>query len=518
MRLQDILGRAAMFYGDRVACVCGQERIRYGQFMDRVNRLADGLLRRGVRRGERIAALLPNCHRFGELSLATAKLGAVLVPLNVRLSSQDLIRLIRNSEAVGLVAASQFRETLRAMAGALSELRFRIGWGLQEEGFEEYEKMMAASSPRWIDRDFDDGEVAIQMYTSGTTGIPKGVLLTHRNLLANTLTGIFERRFSCRDVFLNAAPMYHIADVEYFLQILSVGGTNVFIPRFDPILFLETVQKEKVTCTWIVPTMIHDLLACPDLARYDVTSLRTLFYGGACLSAELFARARKAFPCHYSLGFGLTEASPLISSLSPADHEGAPQEVERKLRSCGRAVFNVEVRIVNEEGNEVLPGQVGEIVVRGANVMKGYWKMEKETEETLRGGWLHTGDLARMEEEGYLFLVDRKKDVIKSGGENIYSREVEEVIATHGAVKEVAVVGVPDERWGEAVKAMVVLREGAECSESEILEFCRGKLAAFKHPKSATFLPSLPKNIAGKVLKADLRKGFRKSGGEKDGF
>jgi acyl-CoA synthetase (AMP-forming)/AMP-acid ligase II len=511
--LQDILSRSAKFYGDRVACVCGQERIRYGQFMDRVNRLADGLLRRGVRRGERIAALLPNCHRFGELYLATAKLGAVLVPLNMRLSSQDLIRLIRNSEAVGLVAAGQFRETLRAMAGALSELRFRIGWGLQEEGFEEYEKMMAASSPRWIDSDFDDGEVAIQMYTSGTTGAPKGVLLTHRNLLANTLTGIFERRFSCQDVFLNAAPMYHIADVEYFLQILSAGGANVFIPRFDPHLFLETVQKEGVTCTWIVPTMIHDLLACPDLARYDVTSLRTLFYGGACLSADLFSRARKAFPCHYSLGFGLTEASPLISSLRPADHQGPPQEVERKLRSCGRAVFNVEVRIVNEKGIEVPPGQVGEIVVRGANVMKGYWKMERETKQTLRGGWLHTGDLARMDEEGYLFLVDRKKDVIKSGGENVYSREVEEVLADHRAVKEVVVVGVPDERWGEAVKAVVLLREGAECSESEILEFCRGKLAAFKHPKSISFVETLPKNSTGKILKAELRERYKQASG-----
>lgn len=518
MRIQEILWRSANFYPGRVALVCGSQRFSYQQFSDRVNNLAGSLSSRGIQRGERIAALLPNCHRFAELYLAAATLGAVVVPLNVRLSPQDLIRLIRHSEAMILFAGSPFRETLRAMAGALPQLRFRIGWGLEEEGFEDYEKLVAASSPRRMDRDFDDGEVAIQMYTSGTTGDPKGVLLTHRNIMANTLTGIYERRFTCQDVFLNAAPIYHIADLEYFFQILSVGGTNVFLERFDPLLFLEAVQRERVTCTWIVPTMIHDLLACPDLARFDITSLRTIFYGGACLSPELFWRARKAFPCQYSLGFGLTEASPLISSLSPADHEGAPQEVERRLRSCGRTVFNVEIRIVNEEGSEVSLGQVGEIAVRGANVMKGYWKMEEETRQALRGGWLHTGDMARRDEEEYIFLVDRKKDVIKSGGENIYSREVEEVMAGHPAVQEVAVVGVPDERWGEAVKAVVVLRDRAVCTEREVLEFCRGKLAAFKRPKSATFLPSLPKNITGKVLKIDLREMFRKSDGEKHGF
>jgi len=516
LRLQDILSRAAKFYGDRVASVCGQERIRYGQFMDRVNLLADGLLRRGVRRGERIAALLPNCHRFGELYLATAKLGAVLVPLNMRLSSQDLIRLIRNSEAVGLVAASQFQETLRAMAGALSELRFRIGWGLQEEGFEEYEKMMAANSPRWIDSDFDDGEVAIQMYTSGTTGAPKGVLLTHRNLLANTLTGIFERRFSCQDVFLNAAPMYHIADLEYFLQILSVGGINVFIDRFEPLRFLEAVQSQKVTCTWIVPTMIHDLLACPDLGRYNTRSLRVIYYGGANLSPELFGKARKAFSCQFSLGFGLTEASPIISMLRPEDHES--EEVERLLRSCGRPAFNVEIRIVDEQGRELPRGQVGEIAVRGPNVMRGYWRMDEETQKTLRGGWLHTGDLARMDEEDFIFLLDRKKDMIKSGGENILPREVEEAIRSHPAVKEVAVIGVPDERWGEAVKAIILLKEGIPCSEKDILEYCQRNLAGFKQPKSVTFVSSLPRNITGKVLKTELRKIYGGEGKATDGL
>jgi len=518
LRLQDILSRSAKFYGDRVASVCGPERIRYGQFMDRVNRLANGLASLGVRFGDRIAGLLPNCHRFAELYLAGAQIGAVLVPLNVRLSPRELITLLEHSEAVGLVSGNSFRATLQAMEPHFPKLKFLIGSHLQEEGFGDYEKLILDSSSSRIDHDFGDGKVAIQMYTSGTTGDPKGVLLTHRNIMANTLTGIYERRFTCQDVFLNASPMYHIADLEYFFQILSVGGTNVFIERFDPLLFLEAIQRERVTCTWIVPTMIHDLLACPDLARFDVTSLRTIFYGGACLSPEVFWRARKTFPCEFSLGFGLTEAGPLLSLLRPADHRGEPAEVEKRLRSCGREVFNVEVRIVDEKGKELPPGQVGEIVARGANVMKGYWKMEKETQWTLRGGWLHTGDMAWMDEEGYLFLVDRKKDVIKSGGENIYSREVEKTIASHPAVKEVAVIGVPDERWGEAVKAVIVLREGIPCTEKEILEHSRHKLAGFKQPKSVSFVPALPKNITGKVLKTELREMYPKTRGGGCGF
>ena len=518
MLLQDVLRRSAKFYREKTALVCGSHRFTYGQFMHRVNRLANGLASLGVRLGDRIAALLPNCHRYAEIYLAAAQIGAVLVPLNIRLSPRELTGLIEHSEAVGLISGDRFRETLHSMSGFSPKLKLLIGWGLREEGFLDYEGLLDANPSGSIDFDFDEGEVAIQMYTSGTTGAPKGVLLTHRNIMANTLTGIFERRLSHQDVFLNASPMYHIADLEYFFQILSVGGTNVFIERFDPLLFLEAIQRERVTCTWIVPTMIYDLLACPDLARFDVTSLRTIFYGGACLSPEVFWRARKTFPCEFSLGFGLTEAGPLLSLLRPADHRGEPAEVEKRLRSCGREVFNVEVRIVDEKGKELPPGQVGEIVARGANVMKGYWKMEKETQWTLRGGWLHTGDMAWMDEEGYLFLVDRKKDVIKSGGENIYSREVEETIASHPAVKEVAVIGVPDERWGEAVKAVIVLREGIPCTEKEILEHSLHKLAGFKQPKSVSFVPALPKNITGKVLKTELRAMYPKTRGGGCGF
>jgi long-chain acyl-CoA synthetase len=450
--------------------------------------------------------------------LASAQIGAVPVPLNFRLSPLELTSLIEHSEAVGLVSSGLFRETLRAMGGRLPKLKFLLGVNLQREGFGDYESLIGSSPPGRVAMDFDDREVAIQMYTSGTTGAPKGVLLTHGNLLANTLSGILERRLSCAEVFLNASPMYHIADVEYFLQVLAVGGTNVFVERFQPGLFLETVQKEKVTSTWIVPTMIYDLLGRLDLRRYDLSSLKTIFYGGACLSPDLFWRARKVFPGHFSLGFGLTEASPLISMLRPEDHQGDPGKVERRLRSCGREVFNVEVRVVDEEGGEVPPGQVGEIVARGANVMKGYWKMEKETQQALRGGWLHTGDMARRDEEGYIFLVDRKKDMIKSGGENIYSREVEEAISSHAAVEEVAVIGVPDERLGEAVMAIVVLKEGTFCTEKEILEHCQKNLAGFKKPKSVSFVGSLPKNITGKTLKTELRERYQRTHGASHEF
>ncbi len=510
--LQDVLRRSAKFYREKTALVCGSQRFTYGQFMHRVNRLANGLTSLGLRFGDRIAALLPNCHRYAELYLAAGQIGAVLVPLNIRLSPRELIGLIEHSEAVGLVSGDRFRETLRSMMGLLPKLKFLIGWGLREEGFGDYEGLLDAASSQSRPFDFEEGEVAIQMYTSGTTGASKGVLLTHRNIMANTLTGIFERRFSCQDVFLNASPMYHIADMEYFFQILSVGGTNVFIDRFDPLLFLEAVQKERVSGTWLVPTMIHDLLANWNFERYDVSSLKVLYYGGNCLSPDLFWQARKAFPCEFSLGFGLTEASPIISILRPEDHRGEAAEVEKRLRSCGREVFNVRVRILDEQGEEVPSGQVGEIVVRGGNVMKGYWKMDQETQQALRGRWLHTGDMGKMDEEGYLYLADRKKDVIKSGGENIYSREVEEAIASHPAVKEVAVIGVPDKRWSETVKAIILLKEGIPCSEKDILEYCHLNLAGFKQPKSVTFVSSFPRNITGKVLKMELRKIYGSGG------
>lgn len=508
MLLQDVLRRSAKFYREKTALVCGSHRFTYGQFMHRVNRLAHGLARLGARSGDRIAVLLPNCHRFAEIYLAAPQIGAVPVPLNVRLSPKELAALIQHSEANVLVADQSFRGTLQAMASLLPGLNFRIGCGLKDEGFLEYEELIEANPSGETGFALDEGEVVLQMYTSGTTGTPKGVLLTHRNVMANTLTGIFERRFSCADVFLNAAPMYHIADFEYFIQILSAGGTNVFIGRFDPALFVEAVQREKVTSTWIVPTMIHSLLDFPERKRYDLLSLRVLYYGGACLSPEIFYRAREALGCEFSLGFGLTEASPLISLLRPEDHRGEAAEVEKRLRSCGRAAFNVELRIVDEQDREVSPGHPGEIVVRGGNVMRGYWKMEEETRKVLRGGWLHTGDMGRMDEEGYLYLVDRKKDVIKSGGENIYSREVEETIALHPAVKEAAVIGVPDDKWSEAVRAVIVLREGMICSEREIMDHCRNHLAGFKCPKSVDFVPALPKNITGKVLKAELRRKY----------
>lgn len=431
MLLADVLRRSAKFFKDRTALVCGSQRFTYGQFWKRVNRLAHGLVNLGVRKGDRIAVLLPNCHRFAEVYLAGAQLGGVVVPLNSRLSPSELAALVEHSEAVGLVTDKIFRDTLQGMAPLLPGLKFRLGTGLETEGFLDYEGLIEASQDAAERTEIEETEVAIQMYTSGTAGHPKGVLLTHQNILANTLTGIYERRFSSKDVFLNASPMYHIADFEYFFQIISVGGTNVFLNQFDPHHFLETVSGEKVTCTWLVPTMIHTLLQIPRLEQYNLRSLRCLYYGGACLPPELFLRAQSAFLCEFSLGFGLTEASPLISILRPEDHQGEWTAVKARLRSCGREAFNVEVRIVDEHDQDVSPGTPGEIVARGANIMKGYWKMEEETQRTLRGGWLHTGDMAWMDEEGYIYFLDRKKDIIKSGGESIFSREVEEAIATH---------------------------------------------------------------------------------------
>jgi long-chain acyl-CoA synthetase len=345
-------------------------------------------------------------------------------------------------------------------------------------------------------------------YTSGTTGEPKGVMLTHTNVIANVRHVEASYRYTPDEIYLHSAPMFHLADGAAVFTNAARGSTQVFIPRFDPVATLATIERERVTHALLVPTMINFVLQVPNLADYDLSSLAHVTYGASPIAPDVLRRAMQAFGCNFGQGYGLTEAAPLLTVLNADDHRRAIEGDERLLASCGKAVPGVEVRVVDVDGNDVKPGEVGEIIARGPNIMRGYWRRDDDTASAVIDGWLHTGDLATVDEEGYLYLVDRKKDMIVTGGENVFSTEVEAVLYAHPAVKEAAVIPVPDAQWGEAVHACVALKDD-QVSADELIEFCRPRLASYKVPRSVEIIAGeLPKGGTGKILKKQLRERY----------
>lgn len=513
MLLGDILRRNAKLYPDKTAIVFGARRYSYREVNDRVRRLANGLRANGIGRGDRVGLLEWSSPQYLELYIAVPKIGAVLVPLNYRLVGRELEYIINDAEAKMLIAGEEFVGLVRTIRPNLKTVASFFCIGEATSGMDRYEAMITGFPLEVPEMDVEDGDVAVQMYTSGTTGRPKGAMLSHKNLMSNYMGRLVDLKLDKDDVFLNSLPYFHVA-AEFAILPLYVGATLVIQSKFDPGPFLDAIETEKVTVTGAVPSMVQILMEYMDEhpRDYDLSSVRIFFYGASPMPVVLLKKAINRFKCNFLHSYGLTEASPGVTFLKPEDHilEG-PEEKVRRLASCGREVFNVEARVVNERGIDIEPVEVGEIIVRGDNVMKGYWKLPEETAETIKDGWLHTGDMATVDAEGYIFIVDRKKDMIISGGENIYPREVEEVLYAHPSILEAAVIGVPDERWGEAVKAFVVLEEGQKVSEEEIIDFCKENLASYKKPKSVEFVDTLPRNPLGKVLKKDLRKRYWKS-------
>jgi long-chain acyl-CoA synthetase len=511
MLIKDILSRSVKFYPDKTAVTFKESRLTYQEFSIRVKKLVSALLNLGVKKGDRIPVLQDNCHQYIELYFAIPEIGAVIVPLNYRLGKRELLHILNDITPKVMFVGKDFLDVIDLIK---PELKTSISNYICVEGphrgMESYEDLLTNSSETEAGCEIDEGDVALQIYTSGTTGRPKGAMLTHRNVVSNTITATLERRRFENDIYLGVVPVFHVA-VENVLQMLYVGGRVILLKQFDSKTVLEMIEKEKVTFITLVPAMINFLLDDPDIGKYDLSSLSLLFYGASPMPVDRLKKAIEVFKCDFMQTFGQTEASPMISILQPKDHivDGSEGEME-KLASCGREAFNVEVKIVDEDDKEVATGEVGEIAVRGHNVMKGYWNMPEETAKTLRNGWLHTGDMGRMDDEGYIYIVDRKKDMIISGGENIYPKEIEEVLYTHPSILEAAVIGVPDEKWGEAVKAVVVLKEGKKATEEEIIEFCKENLASYKKPKSVDFVETLPRTPSGKVLKPELRKRYWK--------
>jgi acyl-CoA synthetase (AMP-forming)/AMP-acid ligase II len=487
--------------------VQGDIRLTFAQMEERANRLARALAEMGVKPGDRVAIFQTNCFQFPEMMYAVGKVGGIFVNLNFRLRGEEVSYILNNSTPKVFIFGGRYVELVKGIRSNLPSIRNYIVIGQAPADMESYDSVLARQSPAPLASvPVKPDDTACLIYTSGTTGFPKGAMLTH----ANILTPITDRyNFPAGTLLLNV-PMYHIAGVVSTLVPLYRGDTQVILIQFETGIFLEMVEKEKVASTYLVPTMLQGIIDHPDFAKKDLSSLKAIGYGASPMPVKLLMRAKDLLYVDYTNYFGLTEATGIVSVLPPEDHrlEGTKEEIEKKTRrlgSIGRCIPEGEVRLVDSDDRDVPTGTVGEICARGVKVMKGYWNNPKASEETLRGGWLHTGDLARMDEDGYLYLAGRKKDMIIRGGENIYPVEIENVLHSHSKVQESAVIGVPDEYWGEIVKAVIVLKPGQQATADEIIDYCRGKMASYKKPAVVEFVDSLPKNAMQKVLKNVLR-------------
>lgn len=516
MNISELLTITCAIVPEREAVIFEGKRFTYAQLQERVFRLADALAGLGVGRGDRVATIQVNCNEHIEALFATAFLDAVYVPLNFRAKKEELTFMINDAEPRTLLVGKRYWPLIDSIRPQLKTVEHIIALEGHYDEWLHYDTVLEGGRPEERFPQADEDDLAMLLFTAGTTGFPKGVMLTHNSFTSYILANVEPADPEAEEKNLLTVPLYHVAGVQAVLASVYGGRTLVVQRQFEPKEWMELVQRERVTRAMMVPTMLKMLMDHPEFKNYDLSSLKVITYGAAPMPVSVLRRALQEFPgTRFINAFGQTETAATITMLPPEDHEidtsAPPEEVEKKLRrlsSIGKPLPDVEVRIVDEEGNDVPVGQVGEIVARGPRLMKGYWKREEATRQTIRGGWLYTGDLGYMDEDGYIYLAGRAKDFIKRGGEMISPEEVEQVLMSHPAVDDAAVIGVPDEEWGERVRAVVVLKPGASVTEEELIEFCRQRLASFKKPESVVFVEELPRNPMGKVLKRVLREKY----------
>ncbi|MET8870276.1 acyl-CoA synthetase [Nonomuraea sp. NPDC004580] len=494
----DLLRRSAARHPAKTAIVFGDLRQSYADLDLVVNRTANALAARGVGKGDRFAVFSHNNHAFVVAYFALARLGAISVPVNFMLGAEEVAYILEHSGATGMLAEEALLPVAQAAVTERVAVRGVIGDG--PGGWEPFSAWSAHEDSSEPEVEIADDDPIQLMYTSGTESRPKGAMLSSRSLISQYVTCMVDGEMSHDDVEVHALPLYHCAQLHCFLTPgIYLGATNIVLPGPSPAVILATIEGERATKLFCPPTVWISLLRHPDFDRRDLSSLRKGYYGASIMPVEVLKEIAARLPDVRLFNFyGQTEMAPVATILGP-------EEQLTRLGSAGRPALNVETRIVDDLDQPVPPGTVGEIVHRSPHAMLGYWNDPDKTAEAFRGGWFHSGDLGVMDADGYLSVVDRKKDMIKSGGENVASREVEETIYQHPAVAEAAVFGVRDDKWIEAVTAAVVLRQGAGLTADELIAFLRGRLAPFKTPKRVVFVDALPKNASGKVLKRELR-------------
>lgn len=503
MNIGNLLAQNARKFPELLAIECEGRSYTYRQFNEEVNSLANGLLVQGVNKGDKLAMMMKNSDHFVFTFFAAAKIGAVAVPVNFRLTASEVHYILDQSDTSFVVCDKEFEQII-ATAKQGTETRLVITVGDPEiTGYHSYERILSnnLNEPDVEVSEQDDLEI---LYTSGTTGRPKGALFDHSQIFKVGIAVVINMGIRQHERILHLAPLFHSAQLNLFLiSGVALGATHIIHRDFHPVKTLQAIQEHKITHLFAVPAMYNFLLQVPNAADYNLSSIKRVGYGAAPMVPELVKKSIQLFKIDqfYNL-CGLTEAGPGGILLDPEGHK-------HHLGKGGKPIFLTETRVVNEEGNDVLPGVIGEFIVRSDMVMKEYYKKPEETKSTLKNGWLYTGDLATIDEEGYITLVDRKKDMIISGGENVYSVEVEGILFEHPDVLDAAIIGLPDEVWGEAVCAIIVPKEGVVIDEREVKNFCRQKLAGYKVPRRIFIEEQLPRNASGKVLKYQLREKMR---------
>ncbi len=517
MGLYKILEKTVKNTPDKQAVICRDHRFSYRKLKERVDRLSDNLKSLDTQKGDRIAIIHRNCHRYLETYFAAAKIGAVLVPINFRLSAEDFVYILNDSLAKVLIAQPDLISCLEEKKDALPLLKHiiltetepRSVWPVSFE-FESLINEAVPSEKKICP--VEESDTAQIYYTSGTTGRPKGVILTHRNNSAHAEGAIRELKLSAKDRWLHVSPMFHLADAWAVWAITKVAAIHVMVRGYEPKSVLKTIENYRITLSNFIPTMLNILVNHTEVNSYDFSSLRLIMSGGAPIAKEVVRKVIQVFGCGYIQTYGLTETSPFLT-MSVLKKEMNALSFEEKLKyiaSTGRPFDRVRLKIVKENGEEILPDEkeVGEIKVKGETITPGYWRLPEETSQRIRDGWLHTRDLAVINPEGYVTIVDRMDDVILTGGENVYSIEVENVLYSHPSVLEAAVIGLPDPIWGEQVTAVIVTKPGEKSDPEAIIQFCKENMASFKAPKKVIFAGSLPKTGSAKIYKYKLREKY----------